>query len=605
MELPSRPRGDQLVKPGECLDIRQRLRRLTAGRDLSAAVVCAFDRRTRILPFFYSCIRMAPAGTRAIAAALVDSGIARTRAVLLQWSPHFLPSRMALDGRMPDLLCVSSMQIHSAPCKRLIRDACRIDPASRPLVLAGGPLVIYEPWAVFGADPDDPWGADAAVTGEEYVLLELLEVLLTEQAKGESLRAAFLRARDRGLLDRVPGLVFRAPGGGAGELVDTGIQRLVDDLDELPHPALGYQVLEPPSRRKTLASRPLDPGRVRRYSPISSLVFTSGCKFSCPYCPIPAYNQRLYRAKSAERIADEMTRLNEQYGLRYFFGTDDNFFNDKARARDIVETLARAEVGGRPLRHRVRWGTEATVHDTLQMREHLPTVRKAGAMALWLGVEDMTATFIKKGQSVDKTTEVFRLLRQQGIVAVPMLMHHDGQPFLTRTSQYGLLNQVRLLRKVGAIDVQVLSLTPAVGSRTYEQAFSSGLIIRSAAGKTVQPYMLDGNYIVASKDAKPWLMQLRVAAALAYFYNPLRMLASLIRPKSSRYLIDFCLQFTGMWGLSRTLPKMAGWTLRLMLGKVTRQARPPGPQLALRGVGGGPPCHGVGPAGTALACPRG
>ena len=52
-----------------------------------------------------------------------------------------------------------------------------------------------------------------------------------------------------------------------------------------------------------------------------------------------------------------------------------------------------------------------TVHDTLQMNDHLPLVREAGCRALWLGVEDMTATLVKKGQSVDKTTEAFRALR--------------------------------------------------------------------------------------------------------------------------------------------------------------------------------------------------
>ena len=47
--------------------------------------------------------------------------------------------------------------------------------------------------------------------------------------------------------------------------------------------------------------------------------------------------------KSGERIADEMWRLNKDYGLRHFFGTDDNFFNDKSRTLEIVEKLARAQ----------------------------------------------------------------------------------------------------------------------------------------------------------------------------------------------------------------------------------------------------------------------
>ena len=583
-----------LLKPGECLDIRRRLRRMTPPHDLTAVVVCAFDPRTRMLPFYYSSMRMAPAGVRAVGAALFDAGITKTRIVLQQWNPRVQPSRMVLDGRVPDLLLVSSMQIHSTPCEGIIRDAWRMDAASRPLIVAGGPKAIYEPWSLFSAEPADPWAADVVVTGEEYVLLNLLEVLLTERAIGEPLRSAFARARDRGSLDQVPGLVYArgdSPGA-AEELVDTGIQRLVSDLDELPHPVLGYQLLEPPSRRRTLAAGPLATDRVRRFSRIGSLVFTLGCKFSCPYCPIPAYNQRQYRAKSPGRIADEMTQLNERYGFRFFFGTDDNFFNNRDRTVSIVETLARTQIRGLALRHRAHWGTEVTVHDTLGMKEHLSTVRKAGAIALWIGVEDITATFVKKGQSVDKTIEAFELLRRHGLLPVPMLMHHDGQPLCTRRSEYGLINQVRLLRRAGAIDVQVLVMTPAVGSRSYEEPFHTGRMIQSAGGKAVEPYMLDGNYVVATGEPQPWRMQLRVAAALAFFYNPLRLLGSLVRPKSKRYLIDPGVQLIGLWGLVHTLPRMLAWTLRLMTGRITRQSRPPATCLRLTGVDGVPASHG-------------
>src|SRR5262249_5249822 len=155
---------------------------------------------------------------------------------------------------------------------------------------------------------------------------------------------------------------------------------------------------------------------------------TFGCKFNCPYCPIPAYNQRQHRLKSPQRIIDEMRRLNTDYGIRYFFGADDNFFNNHARTLEIVEAMTRAEVRGKPFRKTIRWGTEVTVHDTLALREHIDMVRSAGCRALWLGVEDMTATFIKKGQSVNKTSEAFLLLAKHGINPMPMMMHHDSQP---------------------------------------------------------------------------------------------------------------------------------------------------------------------------------
>ncbi len=596
MELPRRTRGDELLKPGELLGLRHRLRNIARRHDLVTVIACAFDHRTCMLPFIYADMRMAPAGVRAIGSAMADVGFEKTRIVLQQWNRNFKPSKMRLDGRMPDILMVSSMQLHTAACTALIRDACRIDPSHRPLIIAGGPKVIYEPWDVFGIDPHDPWGADVAVTGEEYVLLSLIEALLAARAGNESLRATFLRARNSGALDDIPGLVYARSGDGgvAEELIDTGIQRLVGDLDELPHPVLGYRLLEPPSRATTLTTHALPASQVRRYSPIGSLVLTFGCKFACTYCPIPAYNQRQYRVKSGRRIADEFSSLHKAYGIRGFFGADDNFFNNKTRTLEIIETLARTEIDGAPIRKKVRWGTEVTVHDTLQFKDHLSAVRKAGVRMLWLGVEDMTATLVKKGQSVDNTTETFRLLHKHGICAMPMMMHHDEQPLISRGPKpYGLLNQIRLMRKAGAVSMQALMLVPATGSKLYVETYTSGMAYESAGGRRVEEHMLGGNYVVASHHPKPWRKQLNLLVAYVYFYNPPRFLLSLVRPKSKLYLADAIWQWIGMWGLAQTIRRTIGWAVRLRFGKIRRKNALPASRIPMRGVNGAAADHAL------------
>ncbi len=593
MELPRRDRGDELVRPGELTGMRRRLRKVAPKHDLATVITCAFDHRTRMLPFIFADTRMAPAGVRAIGSAMVDAGFEKTRIVLQQWNRHFRPSRMQLEGRIPDVFMVSSMAMHEAPCKALIRDARRIDPAHRPLIIAGGSYTSYEPFKAFNSDPGDPYSPDIAVTGEEFVLLNLLEVLLSVRASTEPMRSAFRRARDSGALDDVPGLVYARGDRDrvAEELVDTGIQRLVADLDELPHPVLGYRLLEPPSRRATLGPQSLPAHRVRRHSPISSIVMTFGCKFACPYCPIPAYNQRQFRTKSPERIADEMYRLGAEYGHRFFFGTDDNFFNDRKRTLDIVETLARAEFDGSRLRDKARWYTEVTVHDTLKMKEHLPLVHEAGCRALWLGVEDLTATLIKKGQNVDKTTEVFHRLRDAGICPMPMMMHHDAQPLYTWRNDYGLLNQIKLLRKAGAISIQILMLVPSAGSKWYEQTYTSGQVFDRIGGRRIEPYMHDGNYVIASHHHRPWRKQLNLMAGYLYFYNVLWMLVALLRRKTKLGDKPAGMQLVGILGVTQNLRRTLGWAFRLMFGKIERLTEPPSSQIPIRSVEGGRASH--------------
>lgn len=634
MELPSRARGDIHLPSGEMTRIRQSLRKLAGRHDLATVIACAFDHRTRILPFIYADMKMVPAGVRAIGSAMLDSGFEKTRIVLQQWNPNFRPSRMTLDGRLPDIFMVSSMHIHSTACDRLIQDACRIDPAHRPLIIVGGPRMIYEPWQVFSNNPTNPWAADVAVTGEEFVLLQLLESLLALRAGGESLRSTFLRARDSGALDSIPGLLYARssqPEGPAEELIDTGIQRLLDDLDELPHPMLGYQILQPPSRDETLAPLALAPRQVRKHCVISSLVLTIGCKFRCSYCPIPAYNQRTHRVKSGERVADEMEKIAYHYGITNFFGTDDNFFNDTKKTLDITETLAR-RVGERkrPL-CKIRWGTEVTVHDTLRLREHMPTIRRSGLSAVWMGVEDLTGTLVKKGQNESKTIESFQVLRDNGIMPVPMMMHHDTQPLLTWKTNYGLINQLRTLRKAGALYTQVLMLTPSPGSKWFEGTFTSGLAFETLDGEPIAPHIVDGNYVVASKHPRPWLKQLNLLAGYTYFFNPIRMLLATVWSHSSipfsdaesrpddevsqytsvqkfnrrlylkirAHFLDSGIQILGMFGLFQTYRRTLPWGLRLFRGKIEHTSETPVSPIPMRDVNGGPASHAL--PGTAVA----
>ena len=593
MELPRRSRGDELLRPGQLASLRTRLRQVAAKHDLVTVIACAFDHRTRMLPFIYADTRMAPAGVRSIGSAMVDAGFPKTRIVLQQWNKRFKPSQMKLDGRVPDIFMVSSMGLHSDMCMEMIRDARRIDAAHRPLIIAGGPHAVYQPYELFSGNPADPTRADVVVTGEEYVLLNLLEVILSVRAEGESMRSAFYRARDGGALDEVPGLVYpRGDRDGIpDELVDTGIQRLLGNLDEMADSVHGYRLLESPSRRATLGSIAVAANRIRRLSPISSIVLTFGCKFACQYCPIPAYNQRQYRTKSSGRMAEEMWRLNKEYGLKYFFGADDNFFNNKERTLDIVQTLARAEFDGIPLRKKIRWHTEVTVHDTLQMKEHLPLIHDSGCRALWLGVEDMTATLVNKGQSVDKTQEAFKSLRDAGICPMPMMMHHDSQPLYSRGTNYGLINQINLLRKAGAVSLQVLMMTPSAGTKLFEQCFTTGQVFSRVGGIEVRPHMYDGNYVVASSHARPWHKQLNMLIGYASFYNPVWLAWNLLRKKTKVSQKAAGMQIVGMLGLIQTIRRTCTWSIRLAFGRIVRLTHPPTSAIPMRSVEGESASH--------------
>ncbi len=593
MELLSRPKNDRYTRPGQYAEIESRLRARSNSRDIPVLVCYAFDFRTRLGPFLFADMRLLTAGPRAIAASLHQSGFTKTRVVLTQWNRNFRPSEARFDGQPPQMLFVSSMQIHSARAYELIADAYRLGD-ERPLILAGGAKAIYEPWDFFGIGPDGQCNADVVVTGEEFVAVELLDRIMEFRGRNEHPRKAFHRLRRSGLLDDIPGLVFRTHDWNESsqlriqqadsitdQLIDTGIQRLVQDLDELPHPVTSLGLLEPPHRRHGISRHPIEISRLHRYAGMISVVTTHGCKFHCPYCPIPAYNQFTFRWKSPDRLRDEFERMAEMTGINAFFGTDDNFFNNRDTVKDIFTGLAKGKVRGKPFRDSIFFGTEATEFDVYKNLDLLPICREGGLRAIWFGIEDMTAELVKKGQSPEKTRTLFEELNKQGICPMSMMMHHDGQPLASRGNLYGLLNQVNFLRKSGSVSVQVTILTPSVGSKGYEEPYEKGMVIEQAGKKSTEDYQYDGNHCIATEDPHPWRKQMNIYMAYARFYNPLNLVRAIASWNDPIWHYRVMYQAYGMAGLVRSFMQGWGWLWNLYRGPVKKMAGVPKRRLLM------------------------
>ncbi len=582
MELPSRPKNDRYTPAGRYKEIERRLRANPGVGDIPTLVAYAFDYRTRLGPFLFADTRLLTAGPRAVAAALHDAGFTKTRIVLRQWNPNFQAHAARLDGAIPQMLLVSSMQIHSASAYQMIIDAHKLGD-DRPFILAGGAKAIYEPWDFFGVDAAAKYSADVAVTGEEFVILELLDRIMESRANGEHIRKTFHRLRRSGLLDDIPGLVFREGDEKAplSRLFNTGIQRMVQNLDELPHPVASLGLLEPPHNRRTLSRQPLRVDKIHRHAGMISMVTTHGCKFHCPYCPIPAYNQFTFRYKSTDRLREEIQLLAEKTGIHAFFGTDDNFFNNRETVEEVFASMSKGTVNGKPFRDTIFFGTEATEFDVFKNQDLLPMCREGGLRAIWVGIEDMTAELVKKGQSPEKTKKLFEILNGFGICPMPMMMHHDGQPLASRGNLYGLLNQVNFLRKSGSVSVQVTILIPSVGSKGYEEPYQKGMVISQAGHKKLEDYQYDGNHCIATEDPKPWHKQLNLFLAYGSFYNPLNFVRAIAKWNDPLWTYRVFYQVYGMVGLVKSVAAGWGWLKNLWSGPITKMTEVPRRRLEM------------------------
>jgi radical SAM superfamily enzyme YgiQ (UPF0313 family) len=580
VELPRRKPNDVYLPDGEFTAILKRLRKRTEAHDLRICIPYAFDFRTRMLPYWYADKRMAPCSVRTLADCLDAAGFRNVRVVLQQWTPNFTPSRALINGRPLDILMVSAMQVHAEPAYDMVRDALRMG-ANRPLILAGGPKAIYEPVDYFDLGPEPGMHADCVSTGEAYVFLELLERLLDNRAAGESMLTAYNRTRDDGELNDIPGLVYLPRDVLDDEAslprdkvryyaINTGVQRLLRDLDEMPMPDAGYRLIEPPHRRKTLADKPYPAHKVGKLSIVSSLISTQGCKFACTYCPIPAVNQRTWRFKSPKRLAAEIKHIYENFGISQFFGTDDNFFNTRSTVIDLMTEMANTKIRGKPMGEVISFFTEATEFDVHKNLDILPLCRKAGMRAIWFGIEDITAELVNKGQTPGKTTIVYEALRKLGIEPMAMMIHNDDQPLRSAKDDLrGLVNQARYMFDKGAVSYQCTYLGPAVGTLDFEPAAKSKTIFKSVGGQPIPQAFQDGNHVAASKHPRPWERQMNVLRGYATFYNPLntlRILANWRNDKLSARRLLF--QVVGQIGIVMTFPPMLSWSRKLKRGPI-------------------------------------
>jgi hypothetical protein len=127
-------------------------------------------------------------------------------------------------------------------------------------------------------------------------------------------------------------------------------------------------------------------------------------------------------------------------------------------------------------------------------------------------------------------------------------------------------------------------MTPSCGTRLWEQTFTSGQVIKRVGSRPVEPYMVDGNYVIASHHRRPWRKQLNLLVGYAYFYNPFWLAALLVGKKTRVYHKQIGMQIAGMLGLIQTIRRTFVWALRLMFGKIERYAQPPSSSVPIRSI---------------------
>jgi anaerobic magnesium-protoporphyrin IX monomethyl ester cyclase len=246
-------------------------------------------------------------------------------------------------------------------------------------------------------------------------------------------------------LKGVLGVTFR---GRDGKVVRNGDRPFIKDLDALPFPAHHLLPLETLKRM----------GNV-----LFPLMTSRGCVYWCDFCSTVRMFGRGYRMRSAENVVDEMEMIHGKYGVRQFTFYDDAFSVDRRRVVKICEEL-------RARRLDLVWdcGTRVDMVD----RELMETMRAAGCLGVWLGVESGSEVILgamNKGIKLAQTRRAYKIAHDVGLMTIAnVVLGFPGETVETARET------INFVKELNPDHVGFYVATPYPGTPMYEEVKRKG-----------------------------------------------------------------------------------------------------------------------------------
>ena len=149
---------------------------------------------------------------------------------------------------------------------------------------------------------------------------------------------------------------------------------------------------------------------------IATYVLASrGCYGKCTFCYLNQFyaEESLWRGRSPENVMDEICHLYREYGERYFYFADANFFGPGRKGKERADKLARMII---EQDMKINFGIECRVNDVEEKAFGL--LVKAGLRDVFLGVESGSQNSLdrfRKNTTVEQNKKAINILRRYNI----------------------------------------------------------------------------------------------------------------------------------------------------------------------------------------------
>ena len=280
----------------------------------------------------------------------------------------------------PDLIGISAINFEADQVHILTKLLKSALPQSK--IVLGGPYPTANRSAILEQDSN----IDYLVVGEgEETFLELIASI--EQGDDPK---------------EIPGLFYRKD----GQVIYTGERSFIQNIDEIP---FDWELVNPKSyfRRRGRNSE-----NIIKYSHKTLSIITSrGCPFGCIFC----HNifGRKFRARSPDKVVEEVAYLKNTYGVEELEIIDDSFNLDLERAKEICRGIISLKLN---LHLALPNGIRGDIVD----EEFLDLLKKAGFYRIAFAVESASPRIqklIKKRIDLDKIKWAIEETAKRGMIA--------------------------------------------------------------------------------------------------------------------------------------------------------------------------------------------
>lgn len=213
-----------------------------------------------------------------------------------------------------------------------------------------------------------------------------------------------------------------------------------------------------------------------------------GCPFLCGFCAVATLANGQWKAQSAERLVQVVTRLVEQYGADSVEFHDNSFFIDEQRVADFARSIKHLGIG---------WWAEARIDRLASYSdESWELMRDSGLKMVFMGAEsgaDETLAQMNKGgtSSTQKTLYIAERMKSFGVV--PEFSFVLGNPPHPEKDAQGTFEFIRRLKEINpACEIILYMYTPVpMESELYAEAERGGFRFPETLAEWTDPTWRD------------------------------------------------------------------------------------------------------------------